>query len=67
MPEVIAKNIMPKVSKNVDMSVLTLAYDEQTGEAGIVTRLEAFIDLLRYRKSTMTPDITNPKTTGMGV
>jgi predicted nucleotide-binding protein (sugar kinase/HSP70/actin superfamily) len=67
MPEVIAKNIMPKVSKNVDMSVLTLAYDEQTGEAGIVTRLEAFIDLLRYRKSTMAPDITNPKTTGMGV
>lgn len=51
MPEVIAKNILPKVSQDVDMPVLTLAYDEQTGEAGIITRLEAFVDLLRYRKS----------------
>ncbi|SCM81875.1 conserved hypothetical protein [uncultured Sporomusa sp.] len=49
MPEVIAKNILPKVSQDVDMPVLTLAYDEQTGEAGIRTRLEAFVDLLRYR------------------
>ncbi len=51
MPEVIAKNILPKVSQDVDMPVLTLAYDEQTGEAGVITRLEAFVDLLRYRKS----------------
>lgn len=51
MPEVIAKNILPKVSQDVDMPVLTLAYDEQTGEAGVRTRLEAFVDLLRYRKS----------------
>ncbi|WP_371376615.1 hypothetical protein [Sporomusa aerivorans] len=50
MPEVIAKNILPKVSRDVDMPVLTLAYDEQTGEAGVMTRLEAFIDLLRYRQ-----------------
>lgn len=52
MPEVIAKNILPKVSQDVDMPVLTLAYDEQTGEAGIKTRLEAFVDLLRYRRQT---------------
>jgi predicted nucleotide-binding protein (sugar kinase/HSP70/actin superfamily) len=50
MPEVVAKNILPRVSQDVDMPVLTLAYDEQTGEAGIRTRLEAFIDLLHYRK-----------------
>jgi predicted nucleotide-binding protein (sugar kinase/HSP70/actin superfamily) len=50
MPEVVAKNILPKVSQDIDMPVLTLAYDEQTGEAGIKTRLEAFIDLLTYRQ-----------------
>lgn len=50
MPEVVAKNILPKVSQDIDMPVLTLAYDEQTGEAGIKTRLEAFIDLLKYRQ-----------------
>ncbi|SDE25285.1 hypothetical protein [Sporomusa acidovorans] len=53
MPEVIAKNILPKVSQDVDMPVLTLAYDEQTGEAGMMTRLEAFIDLLKYRKAKL--------------
>lgn len=51
MPEVVAKNILPKVSQDVGMPVLTLAYDEQTGEAGIRTRLEAFIDLLQYRQA----------------
>jgi len=50
MPEVIAKNILPQVSKDVDIPVLTLAFDEQSGEAGVVTRLEAFIDLLKYRR-----------------
>ncbi|MBQ3641077.1 hypothetical protein II906_04015, partial [bacterium] len=29
--------------------ILTLSIDEQTGEAGFVTRLEAFVDML-YRK-----------------
>jgi len=51
MPEVIAKNILPQVSKEVDMPVLSLAFDEQSGEAGVLTRLEAFIDLLEYRRS----------------
>lgn len=50
MPEVIAKNILPQVSEDLDIPVLTLAYDEQSGEAGIMTRLEAFVDLLKYRR-----------------
>lgn len=50
MPEVIAKNILPQVSRDLDIPVLTLAYDEQSGEAGIMTRLEAFVDLLKYRR-----------------
>lgn len=50
MPEVIAKNILPKVSQDRNIPVLSLVYDEQSGEAGILTRLEAFIDLLKSRK-----------------
>lgn len=53
MPEVIAKNIIPKVSKDLDIPVLSLVYDEQSGEAGVVTRLEAFIDLLKCRKNKL--------------
>lgn len=49
MPEVIAKNILPSVSENLGIPVLSLVFDEQSGEAGTLTRLEAYIDLLRYR------------------
>lgn len=34
-----------------DVPVLLLTLDEHTGEAGIVTRLEAFTDMLRWRKA----------------
>jgi predicted nucleotide-binding protein (sugar kinase/HSP70/actin superfamily) len=50
MPEVVAKNILHQVSSDTDIPVLSIAFDEQSGEAGIVTRLEAFIDLLKYRR-----------------
>ncbi len=50
MPEVVAKNILHQVSKDADVPILTLAYDEQSGDGGITTRLEAFIDLLQYRR-----------------
>jgi predicted nucleotide-binding protein (sugar kinase/HSP70/actin superfamily) len=50
MPEIIAKNILPQVSKAVNMPIMSLAFDEQSGEAGVFTRLEAFIDLLNYRR-----------------
>jgi predicted nucleotide-binding protein (sugar kinase/HSP70/actin superfamily) len=29
---------------------MTLMIDEQTGEAGMATRLEAFVDMVRRRK-----------------
>lgn len=51
MPEVVAKNILPQVSQDMDIPILSLAFDEQTGDAGVITRLEAFVDLLRYRQS----------------
>ena len=31
--------------------VLLLTLDEHTGEAGIITRLEAFVDMLRWREA----------------
>ncbi|MBI2863741.1 MAG: CoA protein activase [Chloroflexi bacterium] len=50
MPEIIAQNIFPRVVKDHDMPVLTLILDEQMGKAGMVTRLEAFVDLMSRRK-----------------
>ncbi|MCD5401731.1 CoA protein activase, partial [candidate division NPL-UPA2 bacterium] len=50
MPEIVAQSILPKVSRHYDMPVLTFILDEHTGEAGMVTRLEAFVDLLVRRR-----------------
>lgn len=50
MPEIVAESILPSVSRDYDLPILTLIVDEMTGEAGIQTRLEAFVDLLRQRK-----------------
>ncbi len=51
MPEIIAKSIMPTVSRDLDLPYLSLVIDEQTGKAGVHTRLEAFLDLLRSRRA----------------
>jgi len=53
MPEIVSKAILPKISKDKDFPILTLVVDEMTGEAGYVTRIEAFIDLLERRKDNV--------------
>ena len=50
MPEIVAQNILPKVSREEDIPVLELILDEQTGKAGNQTRIEAFIDLVMRKK-----------------
>ena len=50
MPEIMSQNIFPAMRENCDIPILPLIMDEQTGKAGYLTRLEAFVDLLRRRK-----------------
>ena len=50
IPEIVAKGILPRVSKDKGIPVLTVFLDEQTGKAGLQTRLEAFVDLLEQRR-----------------
>ena len=50
IPEVVAKGILPRVSRELDIPVLTFFIDEQTGKAGVQTRIEAFVDLLQQRR-----------------
>lgn len=49
MPEIVSKSILPTISKDLDIPIMTLIVDEMTGEAGFITRIEAFIDLLERR------------------
>jgi len=48
LPEIIAQNIMPSTKE--DIPVLSITCDEQMGKAGMLTRLEAFTDLLKRRR-----------------
>ena len=50
MPEIVAESILKTVEKDFDIPILTLVIDEMTGEAGFLTRLEAFVDVLERRK-----------------
>lgn len=50
IPEIVAKSIMPRISRDFNIPILSITIDEQTGRAGVETRLEAFIDLMRIRR-----------------
>lgn len=49
MPEIIAQGILPRVSADKNIPILSLVVDEHAGETGFQTRLEAFVDLLQRR------------------
>lgn len=50
MPEIVAKSIMATIAEDYNFPIMTLVLDEMTGEAGFITRLEAFVDLLARRR-----------------
>ncbi len=45
-PEMVAQSALVKLQRDKGMPVLNLTFDEQTGRAGMMTRLEAFVDML---------------------
>ncbi len=48
------KFIELEAKQHRDIPFMTLMIDEQTGEAGMATRLEAFVDMVRRRKEVFT-------------
>ena len=50
MPEIMSQNIFPSMREDCEIPILALIMDEQTGRAGYITRLEAFVDLMRRKK-----------------
>ncbi|MGE5379840.1 MAG: 2-hydroxyacyl-CoA dehydratase [Methylocystaceae bacterium] len=50
MPEIVAQAILPQVSKDEQIPLMSLWVDEQTGEAGLQTRLEAFVDMVERKE-----------------
>lgn len=50
MPEIIAQTAFSEIEKKYGIPIMTLIVDEMTGEAGYITRLEAFVDMLEMRR-----------------
>lgn len=50
LPELVSQSIIPAISKEHDIPVITLSIDEQTGLANTQTRIEAFLDLIKTKK-----------------
>jgi predicted nucleotide-binding protein (sugar kinase/HSP70/actin superfamily) len=48
-PEIVAATVLPRMARDHNVPLLALSFDEQSGQAGLVTRLEAFVDLLARR------------------
>lgn len=54
MPEIVAQSVLPEISRDFALPILYLVLDEHSAEAGIHTRLEAFVDLMARKKLRMT-------------
>jgi predicted nucleotide-binding protein (sugar kinase/HSP70/actin superfamily) len=51
MPEIVAKTVLYRVADEEGTPFISFTVDEHTGEEGVRTRLEAFVDMLEARKS----------------
>ena len=49
LPELVSQSVMDDLSEKYDIPVLTVSIDEQTADANILTRVEAFIDMIREK------------------
>ncbi|HEX3045076.1 MAG TPA: CoA protein activase [Bacillota bacterium] len=49
MPEIVATQTFPTITNELKIPVLSIIIDEHSAAAGIETRLEAFLDLLKFR------------------
>lgn len=50
-PDAVLLDEIKRLSHEAMVPVMTLVLDEHSGEAGLVTRLEAFVDMLRWREA----------------
>lgn len=53
MPEIVAHSVLGRVSQVEGIPCMTLYFDEHSGTAGVYTRAEAFVDMLRRRKKAV--------------
>ena len=63
IPEIVTQCIIPHAGKKEDIPVMSLLMDEHTGKAGVLTRIEAFVDLIRRQRKLRTARAIEKETT----
>ncbi|MEW6771710.1 MAG: acyl-CoA dehydratase activase-related protein [Bacillota bacterium] len=61
-PESVIESYVEEEARRQGIPFLLLTLDEHTGEAGIVTRIEAFMDVAPERTAPKQTEVTTPKT-----
>jgi len=63
-PDSLVGEVIERVLKREreELPYLRLEIDEHTGEAGVVTRLEAFVDMIRWRRREFESNISSSST-----
>lgn len=49
LPELISQSVMDDFSDKYEIPVLTISVDEQTADANVLTRVEAFLDMIKEK------------------
>ncbi len=55
MPEIVAQSVLGTVGEQEGIPVMSLYFDEHSGAAGVQTRLEAFVDMVKYKQEPNAP------------
>jgi len=58
MPESTVAPVLDDISRDYKIPVMRFVFDTHTGEAGMDTRLEAFIDILKRKKAAHPPTLS---------
>lgn len=58
MPEIVAQSTFSEIQKKYDVPIMSLIIDELSSDAGYITRLEAFVDMIKLKKSTSDVDFS---------
>lgn len=51
LPEIVVQSMLDKLSQTLDIPIISLSIDEQMAEANTITRIEAFLELIKRRKA----------------
>jgi len=60
IPEIVAKSVLERAAHEKGFPLLSLSLDEQTGQAGLETRLEAFVELMQRKRTIQDRAVRTP-------